>query len=403
MSASVEPETSAPNASTASGDSSETAALRRTPLYDCHVEAGAKMVPFGAWEMPLHYGSQIEEHHATRRGVGLFDVSHMGQIEVTGRDAAALVQEIVTRDIGDLADGEQAYCAMCNEAGGIIDDLIVARMAGHWFLLVVNAGPYEKAVAQIQKIADGLDLRGVSVEPAANNYAMIAVQGKAWRDIVRPVIGAGLGAGSGPGVGEASGAFAWENLKPYRAAEIEYREGPLIVSTTGYTGEPGCELLLAPDHAAEVWCALIAAGGRPCGLAARDTLRLEKGMCLSGQDFTEASNPFEARLGWVVDLDKESFCGLDALKKIKAEGVARRLVGLLPEGRRIPRHGARIIAGGKPVGEITSGGFSPTLARPIALGYVAKEFAKAGTSLAIDLGGGKTAAARVARPPFGSD
>lgn len=357
--------------------------LKRTPLYETHVAAGGKMVPFGGWEMPLHYGSQLAEHKATRTGCGLFDVSHMGQIEISGPAALALIQEIVTRDVSALGDGEEAYTAMCNENGGLIDDLIVTRFGPEEFFIVVNAGPYEKDVAHMQRIKERLNLPQVVLNPCAEDWAMIAVQGPKFAEVLMRVIGDG----------------EWQHLKPYRARHMEFRGTEMILSTTGYTGEPGVELLCRPDEAPVLWKELAGAGGVPCGLAARDTLRLEKGMNLSGQDFTEANNPFEARLGWVVSLKKESFVGKEALERLKAEGPKQKLVGLLPEGRRIPRHEAKILGGGE-VGFITSGGFSPSLDRPIAMGYVKPEFAKSGTELEIDLGKGQTAKAKVTELPF---
>jgi aminomethyltransferase len=358
--------------------------LKRTPLFNAHVAAGGKMVPFGGWEMPLHYGSQLAEHKATRTACGLFDVSHMGQIEITGPAALRLVQEIVTRDISALKDGEEAYTAMCRENGGIIDDLIVTRFGPEEFFIVVNAGPYEKDMAFMREVAARLALPQVVLNPCAEDWAMIAVQGPSYADVLAKVIGEG----------------DWRQLHSYRARKMDYRGTEMILSTTGYTGEPGVELICVPDVAERLWNELVAAGGIPCGLAARDTLRLEKGMNLSGQDFTEENNPFEARLAWVVNLKKESFSGREALARIKAEGPKRKLVGLLPEGRRIPRHEAKILASGNEVGFITSGGFSPSLDRPIAMGYLRSDLAKVGTSLEIDLGKGQTAKAVVSDLPF---
>lgn len=341
------------------------------------------MVPFGGWEMPLHYGSQIEEHLKTRAEATIFDVSHMGQIEVNGARALDLIQEIVTRDISRLEDGQEAYCVMCHEDGGLIDDLIVTRLGEGRYFIVVNASPYEKDSAFMRTIADRLSLPGVQLRPCAEEWAMIALQGPRWAEIGRKVLG--------------GGAF-WD-LAAYRAAEMKRDGADLIFSTTGYTGERGVELICRPEKATALWSALLAAGARPAGLAARDTLRLEKGMCLSGQDFTEANNPFEARLGWVVDLKKTSFSGRASLERIHKEGPKQRLVGLLPEGRRFARHGAKIFRAGEPIGEITSGGYSPSLERPIAMGYVGAEAAKAGGEVEIDLGRGTTKAVMTS-PPF---
>lgn len=360
-----------------------TEALRRTPLYEAHLQAGAKMVPFGGWEMPVHYGSQIEEHMATRQSAGIFDVSHMGEIQIQGPHALDLVQELVTQDISKLGDGDEAYTVLCREDGGIIDDLIVTRFGPENYFLVVNAGPYEKCVAFMQGIAERMALKDTTLTPCAEQWAMIALQGPRWAEFLKHVIGDG----------------DWEQQKRFRSLRLQYEGGDLIFSTTGYTGELGCELLCPPDKAQSLWTALMSAGAQPVGLAARDSLRLEKGFCLSGQDFTEANNPYEAGLGWVVKLGKESFSGKDALAAIKESGPKQRLVGLWSEGRRIPRHDCEIWAGDQKIGRVTSGGYAPCLERPVSLGYIDAEFSKKGTEVEIDLGRSKIKA-EVTRPPF---
>lgn len=364
--------------------SESTATLRRTPLYDLHVEAGGKMVAFGGWEMPLHYGSQIEEHLATRSGAGLFDVSHMGQISIEGPGALELVQNIITNDAGKLRDGEEVYTAICRENGGLIDDLIVSRFGPKEFFMVVNAATYDKDVAFMREIESDLNLPETTLTPCADQWAMIALQGPKWIDVLERVIGPG----------------DWSAMKPFKTKRMTREHGPLIFSTTGYTGEPGCELLCPPEAAPLLWRSLVESGARPVGLAARDSLRLEKGFCLSGQDFTEENNPYEAGLGWVVKLKKESFSGKAALEAVKRDGPKRKLVGLRPQGRRIPRHGHVVRdGGGREIGEITSGGYSPSLERPVAMGYVLSEYAKPATELQIDFGRG-SASAHVVRPPF---
>lgn len=355
--------------------------LKRTPLYEEHVAAGARMVPFGGWSMPVHYGSQIEEHHAVRRDVGLFDVSHMGQVFVEGPQAVALVNRMVTRDISNLPDGEACYGALCREDGSLVDDLFVSRFTFDRILLVVNASTYDGDVVAMRKIAADAKLNAKPI-PCAEKWAMIAVQGPFWKVVSLKVFGRG----------------DWENVEPLRIHSMTYGGRELLFSTTGYTGEAGVELICDPSVVTKLWRELVAAGGRPCGLAARDTLRLESGMNLSGQDFTAANNPFEVRMSWIVDLGKE-FQGRDALAKLK-ENVTGRQVGLLTEGRRIPRHNARVLAEGEPVGEITSGGFSPTLDRPIAMAIVATAATKIGTELEVELGGGSTTKATVVKLPF---
>jgi aminomethyltransferase len=361
------------------------AELRRTPLFDTHVESGGKMVPFGGWEMPLHYGSQIEEHLATRSNAGIFDVSHMGQIAITGRHALDLVQAIITADAGALGDGEEVYTVICREDGGLVDDLIVSRFGPEDFFIVVNAGPYAKDVAFMQEVARERNFADTVLKPCAEDWAMIALQGRTWVQILERVIGPG----------------SWSGLKPFKTVRLQYQGAPLILSTTGYTGEPGCEFLCAPEGAPRLWRMLAEGGARPIGLAARDSLRLEKGYCLSGQDFTEANNPYEAGLARVVKLGKAGeFRGKAALAKIKAAGPKRKLMGFLPEGRRIPRHGNPILGSdGAAIGEITSGGYSPSLERPVAMGYIETAMATPGNEVQIDLGRGSTQAV-VTRPPF---
>ena len=365
-------------------DPQAAATLRSTPLRQAHLDAGARMVPFAGWEMPVHYGSALEEHLAPRRSCGLFDVSHMGQVLVTGRGATALVQAIVTRDISKLADGQQAYTLLCADDGGILDDLIVARLAADRWLIIVNAGPRVSDVERMREIARRLGPADADLHDDSDNWAMIAVQGPEWQAVCTAVLGEG----------------EWATLRPFRIAESTFQGAPLLISTTGYTGERGCELLCPPAQAPALWDALRHAGGRPVGLAARDSLRLEMGYCLSGQDFTVANNPFEAGLQWVVDLEKGDFAGAEALRRMKVHPIRQRLMGLLVEGRRIPRHGAKILGGEATIGEVTSGGWSPVLERPVAMGYVATGKAEIGTRVAIDLGGGKTVEAMVTRPPF---
>lgn len=346
--------------------------IRHTPLYDLHVAAGGKMVPFAGYALPVNYGSQIEEHLATRSSVGLFDVSHMGQIRVTGSGALELIQRVVTRDVAPLATGEQALAMMCRDDGSLIDDLYIARLGERDWLLVVNAGPYAGDAAYLE--AEAKAMGGpprVRVEPCSDQWAMIGVQGPKWEAACVAALGEG----------------PWQVLARNRMLAMEFLGKPLLFSATGYTGESGCELLCSPDDAPELWRRLAAAGGRPAGLAARDTLRLEAGFCLSGQDFNAQNNPYEAGMGWVVQLDKAiAFRGQEALRRIRAEGPRRRLVGLLPEGRRIPRHGAAVLTEGRMVGTVTSGGFSPTLDRPIAFAYVDMPYAREAGKVEIDLG-----------------
>lgn len=357
--------------------------LKRTPLYANHVALGAKMVPFGGWEMPLHYGSQLEEHSATRATVGLFDTSHMGQVEIVGPDAERVVQELLTNDVAPLYNKQAIYSVMCREDGTLVDDVIATRFSPESFFVVVNAANYEKDVLHMERVASELTLHNTVVIPSSESWAMIAVQGPEWSEMFDAVLGEG----------------PWEQLLPFHSFKGMQNGVEMIISTTGYTGEPGAEILVPPADVSDLWDAFVEAGARPCGLAARDTLRLEKGYRLAGQDFTDRDNPYEAGLGWVVKLDKRSFCGRNALRRIKEEGVARKLVGLLPEGKRIPRHDAPIFVAGEQVGAVTSGGFGPSIKRPIAMGHVAIEYAKIGAPVEIGIGSG-TVPATICKTPF---
>ena len=360
-----------------------TGVLRRTPLYDQHLAGGAKLVPFAGWHMPLHYGSQIEEHMATRQATGIFDVSHMGQIVVRGTDALELLQRILARDISNLRPGRQSYCVMCRQDGGLIDDLFAACLDEHQYMLVVNAATYGNVVNHIESLTDPYAFSDARVEPVIEHWAMIAVQGPRAHQMLEPVIG------SGP----------WQTQRRFRMKPHPFQNDQIFFSSTGYTGEPGGEILCPPHLAEPIWRGLVEQGARPVGLAARDSLRLEMGLCLSGQDFTSDHNPFEAGIGWTVHVDKSTpFCGQAALREALDRGIHRRLVCLQPEGRRIPRHGAPVLLEGHQVGEITSGSFSPYLKRPIAMGYVPAERAKPGNSFEIDLGRGHTTAAVVQAP-----
>jgi aminomethyltransferase len=287
--------------------------------------------------------------------------------------------------VSRLADGQQAYGVLCDDQGRLVDDLIAARLAAERWLIVVNAATRAGDVALMSEIARSAGLPDADLEDQSDRWDMIAVQGPRWLETCRPVLGEG----------------DWQGLRPYRILETTWQGAPLIVSTTGYTGERGAELICAPESTVPLWNALVAAGGRPIGLAARDSLRLEMGFCLSGQDFTSENDPFEAGLEWVVDLDKGAFSGSEALQLAAASSPRRRLVGLAPEGRRIPRHGASILDGaGQVIGQVTSGGWSPVLERPIAMGYVTAAHADPGGSVLVDLGGGKSTPAQVTRPPF---
>ena len=351
-----------------------------TPLHGRHVALGARLVDFGGWDMPLHYGSQLEEHHVVRQGAGMFDVSHMRAVDVAGPAASAFLRRLLANDVARLqAPGKALYSCMLNEQGGVLDDLIVYLRGADRYRLVVNAGTAAKDLAWIRAAAAGADL---AIHERAD-LAMIAVQGPAARERA-----AGLWAPA-----ERDAALA---LAPFYATEWGGEAG-LFVARTGYTGEDGFEIMLPAAAAGAAWDGLAAAGVRPCGLGARDTLRLEAGMNLYGNDMDESTTPLEAGLAWTVALDGDrDFIGRAALEAQRAAGVPRKLVGLLLEDRGILRAHQRVYAGAAGEGETTSGSYSPTLERSVALARVP---AAAGATVEVDIRG-KRLIARVVRPPF---
>lgn len=344
------------------------AALRRTPLYDRHLDAGARMVPFAGWEMPVQYTGVIEEHLAVRRACGVFDVSHMGQLHVEGPNAAQLLQSLLSNDLGRLADGDAQYTLLTNERGGIVDDLIVYRIGPFHFLLVVNAGNRAAAYAWIKE----REIRGSEVRDASDEYALLAVQGPASIEL--------LGLADAPAFTHAMGEIG--------GVEV-------MICRTGYTGERGVELLCAAEDAGELWDAVVARGADPCGLGARDTLRLEVCYPLHGNDITQDTDAISAGLGWTCALDKE-FTGAAALRRIKDAGPERRLVAFVMDERAVPRNGMSILDGGT----VTSGTHSPSLDVGIGLGYVAAASAAPGSGLTIDVRGKPRRATVVTKPIY---
>lgn len=357
--------------------------LLRTPLYQAHVDAGARMVDFGGWEMPVQYTSMMKEHRQVRSHVGLFDVSHMGEVRLRGPKALEAVRHIVTNRV-DITDGQAQYTAMCTEAGGIVDDLIVYRIAEDDVLICVNASNRAKDFAWIAAHNPFPD--SVSVTDEGDQWGQIAVQGR-----------------HAPATLQALTATDLSGLRYYwHAAATVAGVGGCIVARTGYTGEDGFEVFVPTAHTAKVWAALMDAGAphgvSPIGLAARDTLRLEARMCLYGNDITEETSPLEAGLGWVTKLDKPSFVGKAALVAQKAAGISRRLVALVVE-KRIARHGHAVLVDGEPRGIVTSGTRSPTRGDNIALAYVPRGFGRPGTRLQVDVRG-RIAEAVVHKGPF---
>jgi aminomethyltransferase len=341
--------------------------LLHTPLHDRHVELGARMVPFAGWEMPVQYAGVSEEHRAVRRDAGVFDVSHMGELEVEGPRAQELLQGALSNDLDRLTPGEAQYTLLTNEDGGIIDDLIVYRVGEHSYLLVVNASNRAIAYSWLKdREIPGSDVRDVS-----DDCALLAVQGP--RAIER------LGLPGAP-------AFTF--------AEASLDGIEVVVNRTGYTGEDGCELLCMSEDAVQLWDSVLERGAVPCGLGARDTLRLEVCYPLHGNDIGPDTDAISAGLGWACGLGKE-FEGVEVLRRVKLEGPERRLVAFVMEERAIPRPGMPIEGGG----EVTSGSHSPMLEIGIGMGYVPAALAQPGTELTIDVRG-RPRRARIVKKPI---
>ncbi len=355
--------------------------MKRTALYQKHLDNNAKMVEFAGYEMPIQYHSIREEHRRVRTTVGVFDVSHMGEIEIHGPNALMMVQKITINDAEQLEVGQVQYSAMCYEDGGIVDDLLVYRFADH-VLLVVNAANKDKDLEWILK--NKID--GCQVIDTSDQITQLAVQGKKAEDTLQPLTGVPLA-----------------DIKYYWFVEGELAGVPMILSRTGYTGEPGFELYFANQYAGQVWDAVMDSGKafdiEPIGLGARDSLRLEKKMCLYGNDIDAATNPLEAGLGWITKLDKGPFLGREALLKVKETGLTRRLVAFILRDSGFPRHGYEIYGNGNKIGEVTSGTVSPMLEKGIGLGYVQTDYAKIGTAIDVKVRD-RMLPAEIIKPPF---
>jgi aminomethyltransferase len=353
---------------------------RRTPLFPLHIELGARIVDFGGWDMPVQYSSQIGEHHAVRRSAGVFDVSHMCVMDVRGEKARAFLQRLLANDVGRLhVPGKAIYSCMLNERGGVIDDLIVYYLTHTWFRVVVNAGTRDKDLAWIRDHA--ADYGGGLEITERTDLAMLAVQGPEARDKVAKLLSP-----AGAETAMALGQFVGREIDGW------------FVARTGYTGEDGFEVMLPASDAIRVWKELNAMGVESCGLGARDTLRLEAGMNLYGNDMDESKNPLESGLDWTVAFEPASrgFIGRKPLETIRERGSPLKLVGLVLEDRGVLRSHQKVIAAGAADGEITSGTFSPTLERSIAFARVP---ASTGERVQVDIRG-KLLDAKVVKPPF---
>ena len=349
----------------------------KTALYEAHKAMGARMVPFAGWSMPLHYGSQIEEHHAVRRAAGMFDVSHMLVVDIEGEGARPLLRRLLANDVDRLqSPGKALYSCMLNEQGGVIDDLITYFLHDNWFRLVVNAGCADKDLAWIRRQAESVS---ANVVPR-RDLAVIAVQGPQAREKAMSLLPPTF-----TGIDE---------LAVFHVATA----GDWLVARTGYTGEDGFEIMLPQEEAAAFWGALADGGIVPCGLGARDTLRLEAGMNLYGSDMDEQSSPLESGLGWTLAWEPagRDFIGRKALETKRNDSNNRRFVGLLLDGRGVLRSHQKVFSGEAEIGEVTSGGFAPTLQRSIALARVQSNI---GETCSVEIRG-KQVPAKVVRPPF---
>jgi len=358
--------------------------LLKTPLCDRHVSMGAKMVPFGGWQMPLEYSGITEEHLAVRHTAGLFDVSHMGEIEIAGSDSFDLVQRLLTNDARRLEVGQAQYSALATAEGTVVDDLLLYRLGDDHFKLVVNAANVGADFSWIQELAT--DAGDVFVVNTSSRYALIAVQGPLALEIVQPLTEVELA-----------------SVRYYRFATGEVAGVRATLSRTGYTGEDGFEIFVPPSAAVRLWDALLTAGKsaglKPCGLGARDTLRLEAAMRLYGQDIDRTTTLLEAGLGWIVGWEKQSFIGQQALVQQREVGVTRKLVGLEMVERGIARHGYPVVSGGDQVGVVTSGTRTPSVKKSISLAYVPSDRSALGTEYSVDARG-RLLRAKVVSLPF---
>ncbi|MEM9414615.1 MAG: glycine cleavage system aminomethyltransferase GcvT [Planctomycetota bacterium] len=366
--------------------------MKRTPFYKYHADEGARFVEFAGWEMPIHYGSIIDEHHQCRNSGAMFDVSHMGRVNITGRHARKFLETLLTRKVSDMAEGQARYSLICNDRGGVMDDVLAYRFPEHW-MLVVNASNREKILAHMDAVAQRFEY-AVKIKDETESTAMIAIQG--------------------PKVMDKIAGFSSEvpTLKNYRFCEKNLMILKMIISRTGYTGEDGVEVILGAKMAAMAIKLLLKDKGegivKPAGLGARDTLRIEAGMPLYGHELDEDTDPLSAGLKFAVSLDKGQaaegpaiprFIGQDALEKIAEQGAPKTLVGLKIDGKRTPRQHAEVRAGGAKIGVVTSGCTSPTLGIPIAMAYVTPGSVSEGDTVSIPMGS-KSIDATVCKTPF---
>jgi aminomethyltransferase len=359
--------------------SESTEPLKKTPLNEVEKSLGGKMVDFGGWELPVQFSGILDEHEAVRTDVGIFDVSHMGELTVRGPQALELLQKTTCNDVSKLADGRAHYTGLLYPNGTFVDDILIYQIAPDDFFVVVNASNSDKDFAWLKESAQGLD---VDVQNVSADYAQLAIQGPNAERVLQTMT-----------------AVPLADIKYYRFDRGDVDGSPAIVSRTGYTGEDGFEIYIAPANAPRIMKKLVDAGAKPCGLGARDTLRLEAKMALYGNDIDDTTTPIQADLGWIVKLDKGDFAGREVLEKEKQAGPARKLVGFEMVDRGIARHGYPVVEGKDEVGVVTSGTHSPTLKKAIGLAYLPLDKSALGTEFMV-LIRGKETRARVVPTPF---
>ncbi len=361
-------------------NSNSSHSLLRTPLYDLIIQEKARMTEFSGWEMPVQFSGLKLEHEAVRNKVGMFDISHMGKFLLEGKEIIPSLEFLVPSDLGQLTPGQAQYSVLLKPDGGIIDDIIIYPQTPEKVIIIVNAATKDK---DKNWLISHIDANEIKFTDLSQDRVLLAVQGPQTLEKLEPLLDADV-----------------TNLSFFGHIETKVLGYSAFVARTGYTGEDGFEIMIEPEGGKELWRSLMEVGVMPCGLGARDTLRLEAAMCLYGQDIDESTTPLEAGLKWLVHLDrKQDFIGREVLETQTKEGVKRRLIGLEMEGRYIARHGYRVISEGKMVGEVTSGTLSPTLAKAIALAYVPREFSKRGTKLDVEIRG-KLHQAKVVKKPF---
>ena len=344
---------------------------KKTCLYDKHVALGALISPFGGFDMPIQYTNIVDEHQAVRQHCGVFDVSHMGEVLVTGKDAERYVNHIFTNDVRGIPNGKILYGMMCYEHGGVVDDLLVYKMADDRFFLVINASNIDKDWAWIQQQAKGFD---VTLEHQSDQYGELAIQGPEAEQVMEEVLGI------------PCKELVFYTFKSHTPINPTNPTNPILISRTGYTGEDGFEIYASAEYINECWDKLIAAGVKPCGLGCRDTLRFEVGLPLYGDELSEDITPIMAGLGIFVKLDKEEFIGKEALAKQKAEGAPKKLVGIELNDKAIPRHGYAVLnMGGEPIGEVTTGYHTISTDKSVCMALIDAQYAKLDTDLQIQI------------------